>query len=273
MDSGLTVSTSGLDSTSTPSRIPLEESSTTTCQDEIITDAESLLITTDSMSIITSTASYSVAEESDTTLTITGPSSSATRVWTSTDSHTTTFPDSVTTGDIATSMPFTTAVIGPKYCSDGLENASHRQQIASLTHENASNSYEGFQSSFTAPIGMRVARLSFQFQSDYHGWSLDDVSIKADHDPDQEILLDGDFEGRDESVWNYCLSSNPTATPIFTVPPCRSGQHCFKSQSTDNESEYIRQQFNIESGATYSVEFYTFSSDSTDVLSVRIGFQ
>ena len=143
-------------------------------------------------------------------------------------------------------------------------------ELASLTHPDAAGTYHQFTFSFTAPADTCAARLSFEFQSDYHGWLLDDVSVKANHAPGNELIQDGGFEERDADVWNYCFPPAPAAIPNFFGSPCHSVPSCFQTQSSNWQVEYLGQGFHIESGRVYSVQFYASSGDPDDQLTVKI---
>ena len=175
-------------------------------------------------------------------------------------------------GDAATST-ITTSCIWSSIYPGTPANFTQVIELATLTHLDAANTYHQLNFSFTAPVGTSAARLSFKFQSDYLGWLLDDVSVKANHAPDDELIQDGGFEDRNTTVWNYCFPITSATTPTFSSSTCHSGLFCFQTQSFNHNDEYLGQGFHIENETVYSVEFFALSRDSDDRLIVKITFQ
>lgn len=96
--------------------------------------------------------------------------------------------------------------------------------------------------------------LTFQFRHDPDYWYLDNVSVYRGV---TQLLINGDFETGNLSPWTLTSSSSCQSSSggIVTNSPCTYGHFCYED-GCKQESNFLRQQFNVIAGEMYVISFY-----------------
>ena len=235
--------------TTTPS------ATTTTTPSAITTTTLSKTTTTNLVSTTTSPDTAPTTTMVPATTTVTDPAGTA-----------------VTTSSTTTSSASTTTVT-PRPCPLTLSEAAQTENLIVHNYTRNTLRYNLFVASFQTPLKATAALLLFEFQTESVSWRLDDVSLKKQGSAGDEVLQNGNFEnGMFGLAWEYCYPKESYVGPYITEELPYTGRYCFASRSTGNFSEYLSQEFAIESNTWYHTEFYAYSMNEFDLLTVSVIF-
>ena len=188
---------------------------------------------------------------------------------------TTTITTSTTTSTTTTTATTTTSTttVTPKPCPPTLPEPTQRQNIVELNYTATVSVYSLFTYSFRSPLEITNALLLFEFQSRNASWYLDDVSLKKQDGGNSEVLENGNFgNGFINLVWEYCYPKASYMDVHVVDAPCHAESYCFASRSEDNFSDYLAQQFPIDSNSSYQLQFYASSKNQFVSMTVSISF-
>ncbi|UJR30544.1 hypothetical protein I4U23_018074 [Adineta vaga] len=175
-----------------------------------------------------------------------------------------------------TTTSFITTTSTSRLCPSILSNPTETITVFSLDNSTRDLlNYTHYVFEFRTPNQVTTALLLFEFDSKHQSWYLDDISVKRNDQLDHELIKNGNFEnGIFNLIWQYCYLSQPFLTAHITSQYCRSGRYCFQSRTfDDHHSDYLTQQFNVQSNMQYTIHFYTFCKGETERFNVSISFQ